>query len=95
MACETLFRFSLALTVGSDADIERTRLCNHLIIILITTPFFFRRWSQKLYKRKLDNIYLRPPKSQERLISISRLFIGNTIAQNLDSSERVKNFVDF
>jgi hypothetical protein len=46
--------------------------------------FFFRHW---LFG------YLRPPKSQERLISIARIFIGNTIAQNLDSSERVKNFL--
>jgi hypothetical protein len=34
MVCEALFRFSLALTVGSDADIERTRLRNQLIISL-------------------------------------------------------------
>jgi len=34
MVCETLFLFSLHLTVGSDADIERIRLRNQLIIIL-------------------------------------------------------------
>lgn len=60
----------------------------------LTTPFFFRRWWEQLYKRKLINIYLQPPESQERLISIAKLSIGNIIAQNLDFSERVKNFAD-
>jgi len=56
MVCETLFRFSLVLTVGSDADIERTRLRNRLIIILI---FLWKKSPQNSSTIKDFNLYKR------------------------------------